>query len=69
MALLSLSKQPWLPFGFDETAEATHEILPLAILIAVVEARRLGQMRVTAASSVPQVSSAKMYSFSCDNYA
>jgi hypothetical protein len=65
----SLSKQPWLPLGFDETAEATHEILPLAILMALVEARRLGQMRVAAASSVPQVRPAKMYSFSCDNYA
>ena len=65
----SLSRQPWLPLGFDEIVEATHEILPLAILIALVEARRLGQMRVTAASSVPQVSAAKMYSFSCDNYA
>jgi hypothetical protein len=64
----SLSKQPWLPLGFDEAAEATHRILPLAILIAVVEARRLGQMRVAAASSVPQVSPAEMYSFCCDNY-
>jgi hypothetical protein len=65
----SLSKQPWLPLGFDEIAEATHEILPLAILMALVEARRLGQIRVAAASSVPQVTPAKMYSFSCDNYA
>src|SRR5215831_788509 len=34
-----LSKQPQLPLGFDEGAEATHELLPLAILIAFVEAR------------------------------
>jgi hypothetical protein len=65
----SLSKQPWLPLGFDEIAEATHEILPLAILMALVEARRLGQICVAAASSVPQVSPAEMYSFCCDNYA
>jgi hypothetical protein len=65
----SLSKQPWLPLGFDETAEATHESLPLAILIALVEARRLGQTRLTAARSVPPVRPAQMYSFSCDNYA
>jgi hypothetical protein len=65
----SLSKQPWLPLGFDEIAEASHEMLPLAILIALVEARRLGRIRVTAASSVPQVRPLEMYSFSCDNYA
>jgi hypothetical protein len=65
----SLSKQPWRPLGFDAIAEATHEILPLAILMTLVEARRLGRMRVAVANSVPQVSPAKMYTFSCDNYA
>jgi hypothetical protein len=36
----SLSRQPELPIGYDETAEATHESLPVAILLAFVQARR-----------------------------
>src|SRR5665213_3330126 len=36
----SLSKQPNLPVAFDDTADARHEVLPLAILSAFVEARR-----------------------------
>ena len=35
-----LSNQPNLPVGFDDTAEASHEILPLAILTAFLEAQR-----------------------------
>ena len=35
-----LSRQPQLPLGLDEVAEASHEILPLAILIAFLQARR-----------------------------
>jgi hypothetical protein len=29
----SLSKQPWIPLGIDELAEASHQSLPLAILL------------------------------------
>jgi hypothetical protein len=35
-----LSKQPSLPVAFDETADASHEVLALAILSAFLEARR-----------------------------
>jgi hypothetical protein len=38
--LCSLSKQPGIPLGRDEVAEASHESLPLAILIALLQARR-----------------------------
>ncbi len=38
--LCSLSKQPEIPLGFDRVAKASHECLPLAILIALVEALR-----------------------------
>jgi hypothetical protein len=34
-----LSAQPGLPDGFDDIAEATHEVIALAILGALVEAR------------------------------
>jgi hypothetical protein len=65
----SLSKQSWLPFGFDEIAEISHQILPLAIVMALVEVRRLALMGTAVATSVPQVRPVEMYSFSCDNYA
>ena len=37
----SLSRQVNLPVALDETAEGTHEVLPLAIADAFVEARAL----------------------------
>src|SRR5262245_3317879 len=37
--LCTLSKQPQLPLGLDEVSEATHEVLPLAILIALLRAQ------------------------------
>ena len=66
----SLSKQLGLPAEFDEMAEATHESLPLAILIAFVEARHrsftAGEARPT---SVPQIQPAQGYAICCDNFA
>ena len=62
-----LSKQPWLPLGFDEKVEAIHQILPLAILIALVQARHVSLVS-SMGSSVPQVKPATIYSVSCDNY-
>jgi hypothetical protein len=38
--LCSLSQQPDLPIAFDDLAEGCHEVLPLAILRALDEARR-----------------------------
>ena len=38
--LCSLSKQPWIPLEYDAVAEASHESLPLAILIALLQAQR-----------------------------
>ena len=64
----SLSKQPWLPVGFDETAEASHGILPIAILMALIEARRRAPMRAAATGSVSRVRSAEIYAVCCDNY-
>jgi len=62
-----LSKQPWLPLEFDEKVEAIHQILPLAILIALVLARHVSLLS-SMASSVPQVKPATIYAVSCDNY-
>jgi hypothetical protein len=62
-----LSKQPWLPLGFDEKVEAIHRVLPLAILIALVQAREVSLISLKG-SSVPQVKPATIYFVSCDNY-
>ena len=42
----SISRQPRLPVPLDDTANASHEVLPVAILSALVEAhRRMGATR------------------------
>lgn len=41
----ALSRQPELPFDLDDTADGDHEALPLAILLAFVEARRRARRR------------------------
>jgi hypothetical protein len=64
--LCSLSRQPRLPLGLDELAEAGHEILPLAILIALLQARRAAAVSATA---VPQVRPVSGHAVCCDNFA
>jgi hypothetical protein len=66
----ALSKQLALPAELDETAEANHEILPLAILSAFVEARRRGMIADEGRPrSVPQVRPAQGLVVCCDNFA
>jgi hypothetical protein len=67
--LCSLSKEPRLPLDLDELAEAGHEILPLAILIALLEARRAAAVSATSATAVPQVRPVPGYAVCCDNFA
>jgi hypothetical protein len=67
--LCSLSRQPNLPMALDDCAEATHETLPLAILRALVEARRMAYVTTEIRSTVPQVRSAPTEHFvCCDNF-
>src|SRR5262249_27497629 len=66
----ALSKQPGIPAKIDDMAEASHESLPLAMLSAFVEARRIS----LAASEdrpkfVPQVRLAQDFAVCCDNFA
>ena len=67
--LCTLSKQPQLPLGLDEVAEATHEVLPLAILIALLQARCATAMGTTSSTAVPAVRPSAGYAVSCDNFA
>jgi hypothetical protein len=67
--LCSLSTQPNLPLALDDTADASHEVLPLAILTAFVEARRrTGAMRETSLTTVPPVRRTPGYAICCDNF-
>jgi hypothetical protein len=66
----AFSSHPALPAELDETADASHEILPLALLGALVEAQRCGPAADDGRpSSVPQVRPMEGYSVCCDNFA
>lgn len=68
--LCSLSTQPNLPAEFDDTADASHEVLPLAILNAFLEARRRAdKAHETNSPTVPQVRPTSGYAVCCDNFA
>jgi hypothetical protein len=68
--LCSLSRQTNLPMELDDTADACHEVLPLAVLSAIVEARRkVAATRGTSARAVPQVRPASICAMCCENFA
>jgi hypothetical protein len=67
--LCSLTREPNLPAGLDDTAEASHESLPLAVLCAFLEVQRKSALlRDTCASTVPQIRSAAGRAICCDNF-
>ncbi len=67
--LCSLSRQPNLPMALDDTADASHTVMPLAILSAFVEARRRASaMGGTSLQTVPQVRPTSGYAICCDNF-
>jgi hypothetical protein len=67
--LCTLSKQPQLPLGLDEVIEATHESLPLAILIALLQARRTASASPEDFTVVPRVRQSTGYATNCDSFA
>jgi hypothetical protein len=67
--LCSLSRRPNVPIEFDDTADAYHEVLPLAILGAFVEARRRASaVRETSLQRVPPVRPTSSHAICCDNF-
>jgi len=65
----SLSRQPNLPVALDDTATASHEVLPLAILGALAEAhRRMSVTRNISLQSVPRARATSGYKVCCDNF-
>ncbi len=66
----SLTRQPNLPVALDDTADATHQALPLAIFSAFLEARRrISVVREAGVPIVPQVRPAAGGAICCDNFA
>jgi hypothetical protein len=68
--LCSLTRQPNLPLALDDTADARHEILPLAILGAFLEAQqKVRGARGANAPTVPKVQASSGCAICCDNFA
>jgi hypothetical protein len=67
----SLSRQPNMPAELDDSADAAHQVLPLAILWAFVEARRRSKAATESASAseIPQFQPAAGGVVCCDNFA
>ena len=65
----SLSRQPQLPMGLDEVAEDSHEALPLAVLIALLQALRDHARRESGVTGVLQVNPLAGHAMCCDNFA
>ncbi len=66
--LCSLSRQPNLPITLDDTADAAHEALPLAIVLAFVEARRRTGAPLQFFPAIPQAGQAPGLALCCDNF-
>lgn len=66
--LCSLSTEPRLPLDLDDLAEGSHEMLPLAILIAFLQARRAAAASTTGVTTVPQLRAAEGYAMCCENF-
>jgi hypothetical protein len=67
--LCSLSKQPGIPLEYDEVAEASHIILPLAILIALLQAQRSAAVSANGIATVPPFRYGPANAACCDNFA
>jgi hypothetical protein len=67
--LCSLSNQPNLPIALDDCVEATHEVLPIAMFCAFVEARRRRNAVHEKVSTVSQIQQPwPEHIVCCENY-
>jgi hypothetical protein len=67
--LCSLSRRPNVPIALDDTADAAHEALPLAIMLAFVEARRRTVVPFQLVPAIPQAGQTPGLALCCDNFA
>jgi len=64
----SLTRQPNLPVEFDDTVDASHKTLAMAILSAFIEARHRSRVLHAGVSIVPQIRPASESAICCDNF-
>jgi len=64
----SLSRQPYLPVMLDDTVDANHQLMPIAILQVFLQARRLIETTPQAISTVPAMTTADERFVCCDNF-
>lgn len=68
--LCSLSRHPYLPVELDDTVDARHEVLALAILCAFIEARRrISCEHQISTTTVPQMKPSEEQPICSDNFA
>lgn len=68
MWFCSLSRTPNLPADLDDAVEMSHEIMPLAILAAFVEAKRSVDDARSVIEAFPTTGSAERHRICCDNF-
>lgn len=68
--ICALSRSPNLPIELDDGVETFHEDLPLAVLLALLEAKRLGSASFPAcAASAAAETNPASHRMCCDNFA
>jgi hypothetical protein len=65
----ALSRHPNLPTDFDDTADATHAVMPLAILLAFLQARRRTALAAQSVPAMPLADPAWAGLVCCENFA
>jgi hypothetical protein len=66
--MCSLSRQAYLPAGLNDGVDAMHASLPLAILLAFLEARRATAILPQASTTIPSVVPTAEGAVCCDNF-
>lgn len=65
----SLSRRPNLPVALDDTADGSHAVMPLAILRAFLQARRMATIDSRHGAGVPLVEPVPAAFVCCENFA
>ena len=58
-----------LPAALDDTADARHDSLPLAVLLAFLQAQRMAEAVPAAPSTTPHIRPPPESTICCDNFA
>lgn len=67
--MCSLSRHPGVPIEIDDAADGRHVTRPIAILLSLVEAKRLvTATKLVRVPPVPRVRPTMAYPFCCDNF-